>query len=326
MASPPPPPGTAMLPAGSYAGTTVMITGGGTGLGRAMAVEFARLGARVGIVSRDPAHHAAGVCAVEEAARTARAARAFARDGAGEVGAAAAGTTAADAAAGGAVAVGATADVRNPELVAAAFDTVEAALGPVTVLVNNAAANFPVPAAELSPGGWRAVVDIVLTGSFLCSRELHRRHTGRGASPGPAAILNISAAQAFTGGPGMVHSASAKAGVNAMTKTLAVEWAADGIRVNGLVPGLFPHEDLPAALRALRERDPDQAAVDARRQPAGRVGLPHELGWAATYLCSPFAAFLTGHTLVLDGGNHLRRDFVMPPVVPISEQLRPRPN
>ncbi|SEL97567.1 NAD(P)-dependent dehydrogenase, short-chain alcohol dehydrogenase family [Streptacidiphilus jiangxiensis] len=289
-----------MLPAGSYDGTTVLITGGGTGLGRAMAVEFARLGARVGIVSRDPAHHAAGVTAVEQAVDEAAPAGRPKR----------------------AVAVGAVADVRDPEQVAAAFDAVESALGPVSVLVNNAAANFPVLAAELSPGGWRAVVDVVLTGSFLCSRELHRRHVARGARPG--AILNISAAQAFTGGPGMVHSASAKAGVDAMTKTLAVEWAPDGIRVNGLVPGLFPHQDLPASLRALRERDPDQDATDARRQPAGRVGQPHELGWAATYLCSPFAGFLTGHTLVLDGGNHLRRDFVMPPVVPVAEQLRPR--
>ncbi|WP_037603492.1 SDR family oxidoreductase [Streptacidiphilus rugosus] len=290
----PPPLGTAMLPPGCYEGTTVLVTGGGTGLGRAMAVEFGRLGARVGVLGRSAEHRAAGVAAVTEAARSAGRS--------------------------GVRAVGAAADVRDPDAVAAAFDTVEETLGPVRVLVNNAAANFPVLAAELSPNGWRAVVDTVLNGAFHCSRELHRRHTARREGNG-ASILNILAAQAFTGGPGMVHSASAKAGVGAMTKTLAVEWAEAGIRVNALVPGLFPHQDLPEALRRLREQDPDHAAVDARRQPAGRVGQPHELGWAATYLCSPFAGFLTGHTLFLDGGNHLRRDFVMPPVVPLAQQL-----
>ncbi|MEZ0068048.1 NAD(P)-dependent dehydrogenase (short-subunit alcohol dehydrogenase family) [Streptacidiphilus sp. MAP12-20] len=306
MVSQPPPLGTAMLPSGCYEGTTVLVTGGGTGLGRAMAVEFARLGARVGVLGRSAEHRAAGVAAVTEAART------FGWSGPR--------------------AIGAPADVRDPEAVAAAFDLVEAALGPVRVLVNNAAANFPVLAAELSPNGWRAVVDTVLNGTFHCSRELHRRHTARPGGEGGeggeggrgsegAAILNILAAQAFTGGPGMVHSASAKAGVGAMTKTLAVEWAEAGIRVNALVPGLFPHDDLPESLRRLREQDPDHSAVDARRQPAGRVGQPHELGWAATYLCSPFAGFLTGHTLFLDGGNHLRRDFVMPPVVPLAQQL-----
>jgi NAD(P)-dependent dehydrogenase (short-subunit alcohol dehydrogenase family) len=79
---------------------------------------------------------------------------------------------------------------------------------------------------------------------------------------------------------------------------------------------LFPHADLPAALQAARDHN-----LDDSRQPAGRVGQPHELGWAATYLCSPYASFITGHVLVVDGGNWLRRDFAMPPFVPIKEQL-----
>lgn len=280
----PPPSGTAMLPPGTFAGVTVLITGGGTGLGRAMAAEFARCGAAVGIASRNAAHRDRGVEAVRAV---------------------------------GGGAVGVPCDVRDPDAIRAAFDTVEENLGPVSVLVNNAAANFPVAAADLSPNGWRAVTDIVLDGTFLCSRELHRRCTTR-TSPG--AILNILATQAFTGGPGMAHASAAKAGVGNLTKSLAVEWAPDGVRVNALAPGLFPHEDMREDLKSLRT----DAAVDARRQPAFRTGRRHELGWAATYLCSPYAAFLTGHTLVIDGGNHLRRDFVMPPTTAIREQLPPR--
>jgi NAD(P)-dependent dehydrogenase (short-subunit alcohol dehydrogenase family) len=281
----PPPPalGTRMLPEGTYDGHTVLVTGGGTGLGKAIAVEFGRLGARVAVASRSAEHRDAGVAAVEAA---------------------------------GGEAVGVELDVRDPDAVSAAYDAVESRLGPVDVLVNNAAANFPVPAADLSPNGWRAVEQIVLDGTFFCSLELHRRAaTGsRGA-----AIVNIVATQALTGGPGMAHSAAAKAGVVSLTKTLAVEWAADGVRVNAVAPGLFPHDDMPAAIRAARDE-----SIDARRQPAGRVGQPHELGWAVTWLASPFASFVTGHVLVVDGGNWLRRDFAMPPFVPVRDQLPPR--
>jgi NAD(P)-dependent dehydrogenase (short-subunit alcohol dehydrogenase family) len=279
----PPPLGTAMLPAGSYDGIGVLVTGGGTGLGQAMAVEFARLGAGVAVASRSAEHRDAGVSAVGAA---------------------------------GGKAVGVELDVREPESVAAAFDAAESALGSVSVLINNAAANFPVAAADLSPNGWRAVERIVLDGTFFCSQELHRRLTASGAA---GAIVNIATTAAMSGGPGMAHSAAAKAGVISLTKTLAVEWAPDGVRVNAIAPGLFPHDDLPAAIKAARDE-----SVDASRQPAGRVGMPHELGWAATWLCSPYASFITGHVLVVDGGNWLRRDFAMPPVRTISEQLPPR--
>jgi NAD(P)-dependent dehydrogenase (short-subunit alcohol dehydrogenase family) len=185
----------------------------------------------------------------------------------------------------------------------------------VSILINNAAANFPVAAATLSPNGWRAIEQIVLDGTFFCSQELHRRVSADPAGT-PAAIVNIVSTAAATGGPGMAHSAAAKAGVVSLTKSLAGEWAPNGVRVNAIAPGLFPHEDMPEAIRAVRDE-----AVDNSRQPAGRVGLPHELGWAATYLCSPYASFITGHVLVVDGGNWLRRDFAMPPFRPIEEQL-----
>lgn len=272
--------GTAMLPAGTFDGDVVVVTGGGTGLGKAMAVEFARLGATVAILSRKAAHLDAGAAAVGAA---------------------------------GGRAVVATADVREPDSIAAAFDSIEAAAGPITILINNAAGNFPARAEAMSLNAWRSVTQIVLDGTFVCATELARRAIDGGR---PAVILNIGATYSWTGGPGTAHSAAAKAAVTNLTQSLAVEWAPHGIRVNCLVPGLFPHRDLPPALLAGRTE-----ADDAARVPAGRVGRPHELGWAATYLCSPFAAYLTGHALVLDGANWLRRGLRMPEFTSVAAQL-----
>jgi NAD(P)-dependent dehydrogenase (short-subunit alcohol dehydrogenase family) len=277
-----------MLPPGTYAGQVVMITGGGTGLGRAMAVEFGRLGASVAVASRDPEHRAKGIADVEEA---------------------------------GGRAMGIAVDVRQPDAVAAAFDAIEAELGPVDVLVNNAAGNFPVPAEDMSFNAWRAVTGIVLDGTFLCSTEFARRAIARDA---PGAILNIGATYSWTGGPGTSHSAASKAAVTNLTQSLAVEWAPEGIRVNCLVPGNFPHDDFPAAMKAA---DSNRGGRGGLTVPAGRVGRLHELGWAATYICSPYAAYLSGHALVLDGANWLRRGLAMPEFVPVREQLgRPAPS
>ncbi len=130
---------------------------------------------------------------------------------------------------------------------------------------HNAAGNFPVPAEDMSPNAWRAVTDIVLNGTFFCSREFGRRHIAAGT---PGCILNIGASYAWTGGPGFAHSAAAKAGVKNMTETLAVEWGPYGIRVNGLVPGLFPHADETEDIQGV----PDRGKAEDRRTPAGRVG------------------------------------------------------
>jgi len=277
----PPPLGRSALPADSFRGVTVVVTGGGTGLGKAIAIEFARLGAQLAIVSRSEEHRAAGVSAIEEV---------------------------------GARAIGVAADIRKPEQVESAFDEIEKTFGLPGVLVNNAAGNFPVPAEDLSPNGWRAVVDSVLGGTFHCSREFGRRHIAAGA---PGSILNIGASYAWTGGPGFAHSAAAKAGVKNLTETLAVEWGPYGIRINGLVPGLFPHEDEVAAIKGV----PDRGKEEDARTPAGRVGRLRELGWAATFLCSPYAHFVSGHTMVVDGANWQRRAMLMPPFVPIREQM-----
>ncbi len=277
----PPEAGTSALPAGTYDGEVIVVTGGGTGLGKAIALEFARLGGTLAILSRSEEHRAAGVAAIEAV---------------------------------GAKAIGVACDIRQPEMISAAFDTVEAQFGRPGHLVNNAAGNFPVPAEDMSPNAWRTVVDIVLNGTFYCSREFARRHIAAGT---PGSIIDIGAAYAWTGGPGFAHSAAAKAGVKNMVETLAVEWAPYGIRVNGLVPGLFPHDDEVQAIRSVPERREN----DAARSPAQRVGYPHELGWAATFLSSPYASYISGCSLVVDGANWQRRAMLMPEFVPIREQL-----
>lgn len=277
----PPPLGLSALPAGTFAGVAVVVTGGGTGLGKAIAVEFGRLGASLVLVSRDPAHLAEGRRAVEQVGAPVRA-------------------------------VGC--DIRQPEQVAAAFDEATTIFGLPGVLINNAAANFPVAAQDMSPNAWRTVVDITLNGTFYCARELARRHIAAGT---PASIVNVGASYAWTGGPGFAHSAAAKAGVKNMVETLAVEWGPYGIQVNGLVPGLFPHEDMTADLRQNLARGGD----NDRRQPALRVGRPRELGWAATFLASPYARFVSGHTLVVDGANWQRRTMTNPEVVTVREQM-----
>ncbi|MFJ4716288.1 SDR family oxidoreductase [Streptomyces sp. NPDC088785] len=280
----PPPLGVSALPPDTYRGRLVLVTGGGTGLGRAVAAEFARLGADVMIVSRRSEHLAP---AREELAAV---------EGAGKV-------------------TAATCDIRDAGRIAEVLDTARAAHGRVPdVLVNNAAANFPVPAEELSPNGWRSVVDITLTGTFLMTREFGRRHLAAGT---PGSVLAVGASYAWTGGPGFAHSAAAKAGVKNLVETLAVEWGPYGIQVNGLVPGLMPHEDMTEAIRA----NLDRADTPAARQPALRVGAPRELGWAATFLASPYARFISGHTLVVDGANWQRRDLVNGPVTTVREQL-----
>jgi len=284
----PPELGTSMLPPGTFDGDVVVVTGGGTGLGRAIAVEFGRLGAAVAIASRKEEHRAQGVEAVEAV---------------------------------GARAAGVALDVRDADNVKSAFDEVESALGPVSHLINNAAGNFPVAAENTSPNAWRAVTQIVLDGTFFCSTEFGRRRLAAGLG---GSIVNIGAAYAWTGGPGTAHSAASKAGVWSLTQSLAVEWAPDDIRVNGLVPGLFPTEDHPDSMKALQVGANE--AERAKRIPGGRLGRLRELGWAATYLCSPFAAYLTGHWMVLDGANWLRRNVVMPEFTPVRDTLPKRPS
>ena len=277
----PPAVGDTALKPGTFDGATVLVTGAGTGLGKAIASEFARLGASLVIASRKPEHLDAGRAAMQEL---------------------------------GAPVLTVECDIREPDSIADAFDAAEEAFGLPGVLVNNAAANFPVPAEDMSPNAWRTVVDITLNGTYFCAREFGRRHLEAGT---PGSIINVGATYAWTGGPGFAHSAAAKAGVKNMTESLAVEWGPYGIQVNCLVPGLMPHEDMTDDIQGNLERTHDKDAC----QPALRVGQRQELGWAATFLASPYGRFISGHTLVVDGANWQRRSLTNPEVVTIREQM-----
>jgi len=255
-----------MLPAATFEGKTVLITGGGTGLGFEAAQQFGALGARIVLASRNPEH-------LEPAARTLR-------DRGCEV-------------------LDVPTDVRRPASVDAMVQSALDRFGAVDILVNNAAGNFLCPSEELSPGGWKVVIDIALNGVFYCTRAVGLHMIQRGGGR----IVNVVAAYAWTGGPGTVHSAAAKAGVVALTRTLAVEWAKHGIRVNAVCPGVFDSE-------GARERlwpTPEAREALRRQVPLQRFAAPAEVATAITYLASPFADYVNGEVLVVDGGMHLGR-------------------
>ena len=265
-----------MLAEGTFDGKVAIVTGGGSGMGRAMALEFARLGARVVVAGRR-------ADALEET---------VARIGAGGGGGAAMPT-----------------DVRDPAQVEALVGEAVERFGRVDVLVNNAAGNFVVKAEDLSPNGWRAVVSIVLDGGFLCARAAGRQMIAQGDG---GAVLSVLASYAWTGGPGTVHSASAKAGLLAMTRTLAVEWARHGIRVNCISPGPTDTEGAGAALWPTAE---DRARVEAT-VPLARLATVEEIAWWSTALCSRYAGYITGEVLTIDGGQWLESESYMPALRP----------
>jgi NAD(P)-dependent dehydrogenase (short-subunit alcohol dehydrogenase family) len=246
-------------------GRTVVITGGGTGLGRSTALRLAGLGAAVAVLGRrpDPLQQTAGE--IREA---------------------------------GGRAAAVPCDIRDPEAVAAAFDAVEKELGPADQLINNAAGNFLCPSEDLTPGGFDAVVKIVLYGSFYCTRELGKRLIERG---GGGTVLSIVTTYATNGSAFVLPSAAAKAGVLAMTRSLAVEWATYGIRLNCIAPGPFPTEG--AFSRLLPGSEMEKQAL--RRIPSRRFGEHSELTNLIAYLMSDASPYQTGDVVTLDGAEAL---------------------
>jgi NAD(P)-dependent dehydrogenase (short-subunit alcohol dehydrogenase family) len=246
---------------GTFEGQVAVVTGGGTGLGIEVSRGLARLGARVVIASRDPEHHHEFLDDVRK------------NGWLGHAG---------------------VLDVREASVVRGFMKKVAAEHGRLDILVNNAAGNFVRPALALPSKGWQAVIDIALSGVFYCSQGagLVMREQQRGV------IANVVAPYAWTGCPGVVHSVCAKAGVLAMTRTLAVEWAEHGIRVNAVSPGPFQSEGAASRLW------PSEEIEEAIREdiPMKRFGDTREVADAILYLLSPAARYVTGACLTIDGG------------------------
>jgi NAD(P)-dependent dehydrogenase (short-subunit alcohol dehydrogenase family) len=251
---------------------TILITGGGTGLGRAMALRFGELGANLFLVGRREKPLA---------------------------------DTAAEIRAKGARAAYASADIRDfaavEKALAAAEKEFSQPYGGIDTLVNCAAGNFVARTEKLSPNAFNAVVGIVLHGTFHCTLLLGRQWI---AARRPGTVLNIvtTYADANCGSGFVVPSACAKAGVLAMTRSLAVEWARNKIRLNAIAPGPFPTEG--AFSRLLPTADLEEKARNWH--PMKRFGRPEELANLAAFLVSEQAGYINGECVVIDGGEWLR--------------------
>jgi NAD(P)-dependent dehydrogenase (short-subunit alcohol dehydrogenase family) len=239
-------------------GRRALVTGGGTGLGRAMTEAFLEHGADVAIASRSKYEKAAEELSIP----------------------------------------GFELDVRDPETCEQVADAAADELGGLDLVVNNAAGNFLSPATNLSEGGWDAVTGIVLDGTFnvskAASEHLFEAEDGR--------VINIVATYAWTAAPFVSHSGAAKAGVLNLTRSLALEWGDEDVRVNAIAPGPVATEK---ASEHLGYADPEVQQRMSERIPLGRLGEPEDVGEAAVFLASPAARWVSGECLVVDGGQWL---------------------
>ncbi|SHG31145.1 NAD(P)-dependent dehydrogenase, short-chain alcohol dehydrogenase family [Flavobacterium fluvii] len=258
-----------MLRDDALKGKVIVVTGGGSGLGKAMTRYFMELGANVAISSRD----------LDKLQNTAKELETET----------------------GGICLAVQCDVRHYDQVEAMLQEVLKAFGKVDVLLNNAAGNFISPTERLSANAFDTVIDIVLKGSKNCTLAFgkHWIDTKQTAST----ILNIVTTYAFTGSAYVVPSAAAKAGVLAMTRSLAVEWAKYGIRTNAIAPGPFPTK---GAWDRLLPGDLAEKFDMSKKVPLKRVGNHQELANLAAYLVSDFSAYINGEVIVIDGGEWLK--------------------
>jgi len=257
------------LQTAQFKGRHVFVAGGSSGINFGIAQAFARAGARLCIVSRSP----------DKVATAAAALAALGTD-----------------------ALGLPADVRQPDALAAAFTQAVARIGPIEVLVSGAAGNFLARAADMSPNAFKTVVDIDLLGSFNVVHAAYPHLRKPGAS-----VVQISASQSFTPTPYQAHVCAAKAGVDMLTRVLALEWGAEGIRINSIVPG--PIADTEGLKRLAPGDDALQAMAD--RVPLKRLGRIDDIARMALLLASDWGSYITGAVIPVDGGLGLTgpRDF-----------------
>ena len=245
------------------AGRSALITGGATGIGYGIASYYAELGAKVMLASRNKSNLNKAVRRIKQAGGEAKAV---------------------------------TLDVRDYEAVEKAVDKTVKAYKSLDILINNAAGNFICPSAELSPNGWKAVIDIDLNGTFHCCRAAYARLA---ESRFGGRIINVTMTRTVRGWPGCAHAAAAKAGILSLTRTLAVEWGPDGIRVNAIAPGLIA--DTEGAARLVEQ----QGRLEQARAgiPLGRLGQTQDIANMAVFLASPAADHVSGAEFVVDGGQ-----------------------
>ncbi len=261
-----------MYKPGLLKGERILITGGGTGLGREMAEACLILGAQVYVCGRRGA-----VCEATAEELNAR-----------------------HAAASGGWIKGLACDIRVPEAITEMMDRIWADGGPLTGLVNNAAGNFISRTQDLSPRAFDAIANIVFRGAFFVTLEAGKRWIAEGVRH--RSVISILTTWVWNGSPFTVPSAMSKAGLNAMTQSLAVEWGDKGVRFNAIAPGPFPTEGMSARLNPTAGQ---KAYSDMSANPMGRVGRMEELANLAVYLLSPGSAYVNGQTLAIDGGAHL---------------------
>ncbi|MDQ0155833.1 2,4-dienoyl-CoA reductase [Robertmurraya andreesenii] len=246
----------------------VIVTGGSSGMGKHMAKRFAKAGAKVVITGRDKER-------LEEAKKEIE----VSPDSVLTI----------------------QMDVREIDHVKHMVAETDKAYGRIDFLVNNAAGNFICPAEELSVNGWNSVINIVLNGTFYCSSEVGKYWIEKGIK---GSITNMVATYAWDAGPGVVHSAAAKAGVLSLTRTLAVEWGRKyGIRVNAIAPG--PIERTGGAGKLWESEEAAKRTIAS--VPLGRLGTPEEIAELSYFLFSDHAAYINGECITMDGGAWLNQ-------------------